>query len=538
MSLIYNKIMSQCAKYGCSFVHTVGTNCKIVSKCGHETIVSPNQFNKHKIGVYCVECLDNILQSENANCINCEQQFIPTETKFLFCSSSCASSISMTESRKKSLRENMLKKISAYLNDDGSLKSDEEIAEIKKSKKRKISTIDIVVGDNVYTIQKKGKFVDFSKIKSDYEEKGCKLLTTEEEYLLMKQTKPLKAMIFDIVSLCGHNEKSLYYSFTESNTCLYCKRCTLIRARETLIGQAKTDEGFGTSLMTQKLAIDIIKQKCELDFEAIKTRDGCNSDLLVRPREFQDIDCWLKLKIKSTVYGENEISFRINKLHQAVYMFVSIATQEIWLFDPENISVRTYYVTHQRELYKDNAITGTDDLVQKLRARYLERKHVGTFEKLNEPISPAMKLEYKYVLLREKTISFLNFIRNNITGAVYNFKVGNLKFQESVVSKQHKKNSCYINMCKNSRQKTKKPYDVGDNDFYWFNINDETETFYVVPENALIESGHIQTESQPGEMYLSIGTTEWLFRYMFNYKTISDTNEKDRLVSLLGLVSV
>lgn len=529
---LYTKVMQQCTRYGCSFKHTVGQNCKLVSRCGHETIVSVNCFMKYKIGVYCTDCMEDIMFSGHAECINCLEQFKPTETKFLFCSASCGSSISMTDERKQQQREKLLKKTLEYVNDDGSLKSLDEIDEIKKSKKRKSPNMEMTIGENTYSIVKKGKFVEFAEIKSAYETAGCKLLTTEEEYIQMKQIKQLKYMLFDVISLCGHQEKSLYYSFTMSNTCLYCKRCTLIRARETLIGQAKTDDGYGNSLMTQKLAIDIIKQKCAVAFRAIKTRDGCDSDLLVIPHGSSD-NCWLKLKIKSTINQDGNIFFRISKIHQSIYLLVSIATHEIWMFDPTDIKIRTYYMKQHKDVYNDNIIKNDSDLISRLQKKYTDKKYIGTFDELNDPISPAMKVEYKFVLKRERTIDFFKFDRNEITGAVYNFKIGNLKFQESVVSKQTGKNSFVINMSKNSRQKTKKPYDIGDNDFYWINLNDTQNYFYVIPEHALVKFGFIQTPDQDGTIYLSISVNQWLEKYKFTYDTINTENEKQRLISLV-----
>lgn len=529
---LYTKIVQQCAKYGCNFKHTIGQDFKVISRCGHESIVSPNQFMKYKVGVYCVDCFGDILFQEIASCVNCAKKFIPTETKFLFCSPSCASSISMTDQRKISQREFNLKKNLLYLNDDGSLKSDEEIEQVRKNKKRKATCITKQVGETLYNFPKKGKFVDYIEIKNTYELQGCKLLTTEDEYMQMKQTKPLKSMWFNIVSVCGHQEKSLYYSFTESRTCLYCKRCTLIRARELLIGQAKTDDGYGNSLMTQKLAIDIVKQKCQDMFDCIKTRDGCDSDLLIRPKGSTN-DCWLKLKIKSTIFGDGNISFRIGKIHQSIYLMISITTQEIWLFDPENIQVRTYYMKQHKHVYDDNFIKDNADLSSRLSEKYTKQKHIGCFDELNNPISPAMKLEYSYVLKREKCISFLKFDRNEITGSVYNFKVGNLKFQENVVSQQTGKTSFVANISKNSRQQTRKPYAIGDNDFYWINLNDQFENFYVIPERVMISNGLIETSDNIGHKHLSICANPWVNQFKFNYKTINTEHEKQRLLCLI-----
>lgn len=535
---LYMKIVKSCERYGCLFVHTVGHDCLIKSRCGHNSTVSTNEFQKHKLGIYCNDCLGDIFVKEVATCLTCSVQFVPTQTKFLFCSKSCGSRFQMTDERKQDQRKKMLKRTLDYLNDDGSLKSDEEIDNVMRAKRKKQTLITKTFGDSSISFQKVGIFVEYSVIKNAYESKGCILHTTEQEYLTMKEKMNLKSMWFSITSICGHREKSLYYSFLADNTCLYCKKCTLIRARERLIGQGKTEDGYGTSLMTQKLAVDIVKKKCEDMFDCVKTRDGCDSDLLIRPNGNRD-DLWLKVKVKSTTFGEGNLCFRINKIYQAIYLLVSIVTEEIWMFDQSELVIRTYYMKQHKNIYDEQLIKSNQDLCQKLAMEHSKNVYTGTFDMLNNPISPTMQLEYKYVLRREQTITYLKFDRNEISGAVYNFRVGKLKFQESVCSKQAGKNIFTANISKNCGQKGRKSYNIGDNDFYWININEKLEhsdEFFVVPESALLENGFIDDPSgKKGHKYLTISANPWIYKYRFHWSTVANEPEKNRLLTLLGI---
>jgi hypothetical protein len=534
----YLRVIELCNKYGCKFEYTLGTDCKIISKCGHVTIVQPNQFIKHKLGVYCQDCLDNIFDQQSSVCFNCNVSFSPTKTRFLFCTPRCSVLINMSEDRREKHKQVGLKNVKDYLNEDGTLKSSEKIEEIKNSKKRKLLTQTCEFVDTngeQQKISKKSNFVEYTNIKNAYESKGCKLLTTEEEYLTLRQKLPLKNLLFDMISICGHTEKSLYYSFIGSNTCLYCKRCTIVRAREISILQAKNDDGYGASLVTQKLAIDIVKKTCENYFDVVKTNDGCDSDIIIRPKNTHD-DLWLKIKIKSTIYSEGSIQFRINKIHNSIYIMVSITTQEMWLFDPDKILIKTYYMGNKRAQYDDNFIKSQDNLQLRLNTKYNDKLYTDTFVQVNRPIGKTMQLEYEYVLKRESTIDFLEFKRNEITGSVYNFKVGDLKFQETVFSIMVNKTSLTAYIGKNSGRKTRKPYERGDNDFYWLNPNDTNNNFYVVPESALISNGYISDAEKIGKTYLSINMNSWLKNYKFNYNTIKTNSESGRLRELLGIL--
>lgn len=68
--------------------------------------------------------------------------------------------------------------------------------------------------------------ISYEQIKETYESNGCKLLTTEEEFNVLKKKTKISYAEFKIESSCGHiTINSNYYSFKNRKTGLICKDC-------------------------------------------------------------------------------------------------------------------------------------------------------------------------------------------------------------------------------------------------------------------------------------------------------------------------
>ena len=528
----YVHIINLCDKYKCELLtnendFNATKNITVKSSCGHISHVTYNKFVKNKIGIYCTKCFDEILLSQTT-CFKCSTSFTPTTNSFLYCSINCTQSRGMTDERRQKIKLSILNRYDSYKNDNGELKTFEEISTIKKKRKYEHACEKRKESDNA----KPKIIVTYDTIKKMYEDNGCQLLTTEDEYLELKKTQNLAKILFKIISSCGHpSDDSLYYSFVESNTCKLCKKCTHNNMIQHMKQYAKTTYNYTQSSNTQKKAMDIIEELCKNKFTMKKTRDGCKSNILIRQINSEE-DNWLQINLKSTNNASNNICFRIRKIYENVpVLMVGINSNKQWLFVPTELNVTTYYKKKQMQKHDNNVVANIEDKFKEL---YEKQIYNTSFNLANTPISKAMQLEYSYVNKRENTIKFLKFQHNDITGLVYNFKIGNLKVQENVFSYQSNKNSLIASLNKNFGKGIRNPYCIGDCDIYWFNENTSTETFYVVPEQILVDQGYIQTEKQSGKKYLNILTNKsWLYKYTFSYKTINNIDEKNRLMTLL-----
>ena len=549
-----DRINFLCTKYNCELVQPYNPNIigsqmlYVRSACGHVYNVSLNQFVKHKIGtLYCDNCLQKILVTGTC-CFKCNTSFMPTVSSFLFCSTKCTQSRIVTKEKSDKIRTSILKNNPQYINEDGTLKSTEEIKEIRKNKKRKSrelssnsSEAESTDGNSVNSINSTGSYtkkkkLGYDQIKNTYEKEGCQLITTEEEYMELSKMYKLKNILFNIVSLCGHADTSLYYGLTESRTGIFCKQCTLANMKEYMKINSIAENGCPNSLFTQKCAIDIIKELCSDNLIIKKTRDGCKIDVLAKPINCVR-DSWLRIKLKSTQGLTDYAGFRIiQKLEDNfIAVLICVTTKTCWVLLPHQLETKMYYIGKNKD---GNSEYIVNDLSEKLTELYSKEIYNSTLDAASVPVSPFVQLEHHYIKKREKAINFIQFDQNEFGGVVYNFKIGNLKVQETVSSKQKNKNTLSASVNKNNGKGKRCPYFHGDNDIYWFNINDTCESFYVVPESVLIDAGYVETLTSVGRNYFSLtGNADWLVSYKFSYKTIQEENEKSRLLSIISSIN-
>lgn len=526
----FEKLATFCKNYKCdlltSFDEFKSNIITIKSFCGHVSQISFNKFTKHKIGVYCDNCFQSMLHlHKTSTCFKCGTSFIPAHNTFLYCTTKCAQSRTRTDEIKTKIKTSVLKYRSQLIDTN-------DTDNVHKKRKRVTDNTNETLHNNF----KRKKTVAYEIIKKTYEDNNCQLLTTEEEYIELKKTHSLKKIQFKIISSCGHaSNKSLYYGLIESGTGKLCAHCTNTKMITTMKQNAKTIHGHCASFDTQKKAIDVIKKICKDKYIIKKTRDGCDSNIIAKPINSVD-DSWLKIKIKSTDCESHCIKFKIDKVcDKSIVLMISVKTEEIWIFQPNELSVRTYYMGKYKWKYDKNLVT---NIVEQFDTIYKKDIFNTTFDLANTPISTASKLEHLYIKKRETTIKYLDFCQNEVCGLSYNFKIGNLKVQEMTFSRYKNKKSYVAKLNKNMGRCFTQPYSAGDNDLYWLNINEHDEHFYVVPEHVLIENGYIQTTEQVGRKYLNVGANKsWLLKYQFSYKNINKSEEKERLIRLISSVS-
>jgi len=272
-------------------------------------------------------------------------------------------------------------------------------------------------------------------------------------------------------------------------------------------------------------------------------REGCKTDILVRPINIVE-DIWLPVQLKVTSeknkrYGRDRYSFNIgeNSYDNMLLLLICSKDATFWLFDSNNEDIRSLQritIGIKKSKYDNKYV---DNLVDSFNYWYKKNVYNITFETGNTPQSKTARLEYEYVKLRESIINFLEFDHNELDGLVYDFKIQEkvcTPFRKTHVSTIHKNGGWVHDGTK--RKQTYIPYCEGDNDYYWFNLQDKN-TFYVVPEIELIDRGFITTKDNKGKTNITISSNEhWLHCYKFYYDTISENVNKEELMLILGLI--
>ena len=377
----------------------------------------------------------------------------------------------------------------------------------------------------------------YENVLNEFNKRNCKLITTEEQHNeILKNTKKNNYKLNYIAS-CGHNNNVFYNVFKYRGTGIICPSCKNIQNCEILKDKIKNNEISKINTIEQEYTFikKIIALLCE-DFEIIKAFDGCNIDVIFRPKLFIE-DRWVGIQIKTTNVRYLTYSFHINNEYKnCLLLFYCYEDESMWLI-PENIigkqqKISIGYNKSKYNIYKVNK----DSIKNKLFELYNSTSKFN-FDKLNTPICVYQQREKEFRKYREEKLNFINFYYNDIEGLVYDFKIGNFKIQEKI--SKFSNNKCCFQLCKNSRNKNGKKqkiqYCIGDNDFYWLNC-DNKKYFFVIPEKVLIDKGFIGNYTN-GLHVLKVTikneslhkSASWLLPYMFDYENIN----KSKLLSIL-----
>jgi hypothetical protein len=282
-----------------------------------------------------------------------------------------------------------------------------------------------------------------------------------------------------------------------------------------------------------------IKQICDLlntNFEIIKAFDGCNVDIIFKPKNIIE-DSWVGIQVKTSNVRHFTYSFHINNVYKdCLLLFYCGEDESMWLI-PENIilnqkKVSIGYYKSKYNIYKVNR----DNIFDRLQ-EYYNNTTKFSFEKLDTPNNIYQQREKEFRKFRAEKIDFINFEYENMEATVYDFKIGNLKIQEKVCKITN--NMCCFQLCKNNGTLNGKQnhiqYNIGDNDIYWLNC-DNKKYFFVIPEKILIDKNIVTNDIINNRLFFKITIKEilhknsyWVQPYMFDYENI----DKDRLLQIL-----
>ena len=378
----------------------------------------------------------------------------------------------------------------------------------------------------------------YENVVNKFNENNCKLLNTKEDYIKIVKLSQNGKYKLNYIASCGHEHIVLYYVFKSRGTGIMCPSC---KHKEIGINKKIQIQNNEISLIHNiKQEHAFIMKFCDLinnDFEIIKAFDGCNVDLIFRPKNIIE-DKWVGIQVKTMGIRHSSYSFHINNLYKDCLLLFYCCEDEIMWLIPENIIVNQKmvsigYYKSKYNIYKVNK----NDINDRLNEYYYNTSKFS-FEKLDTPSNIYQQREKEFRIFREEKINFITFHYDNMEGTVYDFKIGNLKIQEKV-TKMNDDYKCIFQLCKNNGTKNGKhnqiQYDNGDNDFYWLNCDDK-KTFFVIPEKILIDKGLIGNNLDKKSIFLKFTvksplhkSCSWLQPYMFNYDDI----DKERLLSIL-----
>lgn len=379
---------------------------------------------------------------------------------------------------------------------------------------------------------------NYENIVEEFNKRNCKLLTSKEAYEYTKNTFK-NSFKLNYIASCGHNHNVFYNVFKSRNTGIICPSCKtneLGQKKKELIKNKQISKISNTE--QEFNFINELKALICNDFFVIKAFDGCNVDVIFKPKNILN-DEWVGIQVKTTNKIRLTYSFHINNTYKnCLILLCCIEDNNMWLF-PENIIGEQKKISIGVNKSKYN-IYKVENIVERLNQLYLNTTKFN-FELLNTPNNIYQQREQTFRKYREEKIPFLNFIYDEMEATVYDFKIDNFKFQEKITSINKINNLCIFQLCKNNGKiickRNQVQYEINDNQFYWLNC-DNKKTFFVVPEEILIDKGYVGNKKNNTKFKITIQDhlhfkSRWLEPYMFNYETIQEEENKIRLLNIL-----
>lgn len=362
----------------------------------------------------------------------------------------------------------------------------------------------------------------YQKVKEMFESKKCKLVTTEEEFI---ENKMGSRSYYKIISKCGHENLSNYDTCKSQNCGVMCKNCVSLE---------NVNKDLDCSSLIEYKGFCEIREVIQEMVQVKKLVEGTLADFIVKPIGV-DEDSWMPIQLKVTTcpneLHSNNYHFKaVNKNYDNMHVLcLCLSDKRLWLIPGTKINhISSLHIGYTRSIYSIYEVK-LEDLSAKISELYDdENVQKSNYRVLNKPISEAQQREQEYRTFREETFPFINFEYPELEGTVYDFKVGDLKIQEKVATKQiknkiHKKDSYVVKLF------DKKSYKEGDNALYWIQIPDK-HFFYLFPESILIDNGFISSGNNEVKTHLlalyplTLGSEhiseKWVNHYLFEYEKI------------------
>jgi hypothetical protein len=378
---------------------------------------------------------------------------------------------------------------------------------------------------------------NYNNIFEEFTKRNCKLLTSKEEHDEILRVSKKHNYKLNYIASCGHNHNVFYNVFKSRNTGIICPSC---KSKEnTKLQKEKIQNPEISKIYLIEQEFNVIQKIIELskgDFEIVKAFDGCNVDIIFKPKNITD-DNWLGIQVKTNNIRHLTYSFSIGQLYKdCLLLFYCCEDEKMWLV-PENIigNQKKISIGFNKSKYSLYEIT-KENITCKLNELY-NISNKFCFDKLNTPYNIYQKREQEFRKYREEKINFINFEYDNMEGTVYDFKIGHLKVQEKVaqITKNRYSFGLYKNNGRLDNKKNFTLYNIGDNDFYWLNCSDG-KYFFVIPEKILINNGKIGNNINK-QTFIIVTVKEtlnvqssWLQPYMFHYENL----DKERLLNIIN----
>lgn len=326
----------------------------------------------------------------------------------------------------------------------------------------------------------------YESVFSVFQSKNCELLTSEEEYALLTQTKKIPKLRY--VASCGHEHSVHFNVFKSRNTGVICPVCCCKKHGEMKhLANQLHPMPMSITHFNEERCIDYFINLIKSEYDCKKTFEGCLADLTIKPKN-QPNDLWLQIQVKTNAVRLRTYSF--NNTRKTVYndcimLCICWEDKKMWLFDGNSMNLSTISIGFNKSKYDVNEAT-SETIIEKLNHHY-STFNLFKFEDSNSPTYHLGKKEMEFKQLRVKNVmcDFMD-VSNYLH---HDFMITDKKVQEKIGSRVKNASALFKLTKSNGRiDKVRKfiPYDIGDNDLYWLHFPDKKH-FCLLPEAEVMD---------------------------------------------------
>lgn len=342
----------------------------------------------------------------------------------------------------------------------------------------------------------------YADLKTLFESKECKLLTTEEEISTSNKLSHTKV---SFVAKCGHHNDVFVTNFKQKSSGVLCKECIKGVVSKKLKDHHTEKEEASKCTIQECQLIDKLQVFMQDNLQCIKTNEGCMSDMIIKPMNVEE-DEWLRIQVKTTLdVSHNLYSFKLhgNFYENNIILCCCISHNRYWLIPHEcvsqlkkslNIGLTSKSIYHKYEV--------AEHLLHVKLIEYYQEIPLYSYDDCMIPRSVYQQRELIFQQKRIERFPFLTFDKPKYNQSYYDFRVNGKNIQEKLACKRHDRAYSYIvclyrssNRQTMSCKRSFQPYKLGMNAFYWINLPDTT-IFYLFPEGILYEKRYIEGKEQ------------------------------------------
>lgn len=304
-----------------------------------------------------------------------------------------------------------------------------------------------------------------------------------------------------------------------------CRACAFEKSRTIINNKSKTDKEIGKSIEFE--SFKYLQNLLQHSYEVRRTNECCIADCIVRPIGCEK-DEWLMIQLKARtkpLYGLYSFNIDGNDYSKCVMAMMCLPEEKLWIMDgaltthlKANLNIGVGESKYNQYMVSSNH----EDVIHS----FYKTKQLFPQSVCITPITKNCQIEHKYRSKRE-TIANLTFDYPDIEGQAHDFKINHYKIQEKVCSINKLKNNACVSLHRRQAKTQYRSYFKGDNDFYWIWLND-TDRFYVIPEDALLSRKMIDCETFTSDKRISFtlnydNETAWYNEYKFDLNTLDTT---------------